>query len=264
MTSAGSAGLDKPWTRSLPARAVRSLLIRGVFGSIIDAYASVEVVGGQRLELVRGPAIFVANHSSHVDTPVLLRSLPARLRHRTAVAAAVDYFYGKPMLAVAVSLAFGTVPLQRRSLSGGVDAAGHIGRLLDEGWNVVVFAEGTRSRDGRVGVLRSGAAVLAARHEVPIVPVHISGTRRAMPPGRKWMQRPEPDERRGRHEIRVSFGAPIPVGPDEQPREAMEGVRLFMVASGAETTPDPRLAARRATAAEKVVETASAADGQTV
>ena len=264
MTSAGSAGLDKPWTRSTAACVGRNLLICGVFGSIIDTYASVDVVGDQHLELVHGPAIFVANHCSHVDTPLLLRSLPARLRHRTAVAAAVDYFYRKPLLAVAVSLAFGTVPLERRSPGGGIHAAEHIERLLDNGWNIVVFAEGTRSRDGRVGVLRSGAAVLAARHGAPIVPVHISGTHRAMPPGRKWMGRPDPDGRRARHEIRVSFGVPIPVGRDEEPLEAMEDVRLFMVASGAETTPDPRLTDRRTTAAENLAETASAAHGQTV
>jgi 1-acyl-sn-glycerol-3-phosphate acyltransferase len=256
--SAGSARLDKPWTRSLAARLGRNLLVCGVCGSIIDTYASVEVVGSQHLEHVHGPAIFVANHCSHVDTPVLLRSLPARLRHRTAVAAAADYFYRKPLLAVAVSLAFGTVPLERHSPGGGIDAAEHIERLIDDAWNVVVFAEGTRSRDGRVGVLRSGAAVLAARHGVPIVPVHISGTNRAMPPGRKWMGRPEPAGRWARHKIRVSFGGPVPVGRDEEPLEAMEDVRLFMVASGAETTPDPRLTDRRAIGAENVAETASA------
>ena len=39
-----------------------------------------------------------------------------------------------------------------------------------------MFAEGTRSRDGTVGRLRSGAAVLAAEHGLPIVPIHVSGT----------------------------------------------------------------------------------------
>jgi 1-acyl-sn-glycerol-3-phosphate acyltransferase len=262
--SSDSTDLDKPWSRSLAACVGRNLLICGVFGSIIDTYARVEVVDGQRLELLDGPAIFVANHCSHVDTPLLLRSLPARLRHRTAVAAAVDYFYRKPLLAAAVSLAFGTVPLERRSARGGIDAAGHIERLIDNGWNVVVFAEGTRSRDGRVGVLRSGAAVLAARHGVPIVPVHISGTHRAMPPGRGWMERPEAGGRRARHDIRVSFGVPIAVAPDDEPLETMEDVRLFMVASGAETTPDPRLTDRRAIATEDVAEIASAAHGQAV
>jgi 1-acyl-sn-glycerol-3-phosphate acyltransferase len=242
--TAGSANLDKPWTRSLPARAVRELVVRGVFGTIIDAYVREEVVGRRHLARVRGPAILVANHCSHMDTPVLLRSLPAGWRQRTVVAAAVDYFYTRPSLAVAVSLAFGTVPLDRRSPGGGIQTATHIERLLAGGWNVVVFAEGTRSRDGRVGVLRSGAAVLAAKCGVPIVPVHISGTHRAMPVGRSWPVRPQNGGRRARHTVRVSFGAPIPVSAGE-PLMAMESVRLFMAACGADTIPDPRLAIQR-------------------
>jgi 1-acyl-sn-glycerol-3-phosphate acyltransferase len=237
-------------------------VIRGVFGTIIDTYACQEIVGDEHLAHLDGPAIFVANHCSHVDTPVLLRSLPARWRRRTAVAAAADYFYTKRLLANAVSLAFGTVPLERRSRGGGVHATPHIERLIDSGWNVVVFAEGTRSRDGRVGVMRSGAAVLAARHGVPIVPVHIAGTHGAMPPASNWMVRPEAGGRRARHTIRVSFGVPMQVGPDEESLEVMESVRLFMDACGADTTPDPRLAAQRATAAAKVAETAWAAYDQ--
>ena len=42
---------------------------------------------------VRRPSIFVANHSSHLDTPTILRAMPRKWRQRTAVAAAADYFY---------------------------------------------------------------------------------------------------------------------------------------------------------------------------
>lgn len=243
--------LDKPWTRTLPARVVRGAVIRGVFGTIIDAYARQEIVGDDRLAHLRGPAIFVANHSSHVDTPVLLRSLRARWRRRTVVAAAADYFYAKRLLGCVVSLAFGAVPLERRLRGAGIHASAHIQDLIDGGWNIVVFAEGTRSRDGRVGVMRSGAAVLAARHGVPLIPVHISGTHAAMPPGRGWLVRPEGGGRRGRHAIRVSFGAPIHVDSAEECLEAMESVRQFMEVCGADTTVDPRLASHRSRSAAK-------------
>ena len=57
-----------------------------------------------------------------------------------------------------------------------------------------MFAEGTRSRDGSVGRLRSGAAVLAAQHDLAIVPIHVSGTHEVMPVGRYWMRSsPAPD-----------------------------------------------------------------------
>src|SRR6202022_480203 len=126
-----SASLDKPWARTLPALVARELLICGVFSSIIDAYSRREIVGHEHLEHLEGPVIFVANHCSHVDTPLLLRSLPSKWRRRTAVAAATDYFYTKRLLANAVSLAFCTVPLERRAGGMGTDASTHIGHLIE-------------------------------------------------------------------------------------------------------------------------------------
>ncbi len=258
---------DQPWARTLPARLAREVLICGVFGSIIGSYFRREIIGLEhleRLEHLEAPVIFVANHCSHVDTPALLRSLPAKWRRRTAVAAAADYFYTRRLLATAVSLAFGTVPLERRARGEGTDPNTHIGQLIDAGWSLVMFAEGTRSRDGRVGRMRSGAAVLAAQHTVPIVPVHISGTHEAMPPGRNWMVRPDRGGRWARHTIAVSFGAPIQVGRGDDPVRVMERVRLFLEACGADTTPDPKLVSQRAGATVKAVEPASASSGRPV
>jgi 1-acyl-sn-glycerol-3-phosphate acyltransferase len=228
---------DQAWARTAPARVAREVALRGVFGSIVTTYSRRRIAGLEHLDAVAGPAIFVANHCSHVDTPVLLLSLPASWRRRTAVAAAADYFYTRRLLAGAVSLAFGTVPLERRGHGAGA-AGGEIGRLLDGGWNLVVFAEGTRSRDGRVGRMRSGAAVLAAEHGLPIVPVHISGTHEAMPIGRGWMVRPQAGGRFARHTISVCFGAPIDAARLGDRSEAMMHVREFMESCGAEMTPD--------------------------
>jgi hypothetical protein len=62
------------------------------------------------------------------------------------------------------------------------------------------------------------------------------------------MVRPPGGGRLARHEIEVRFGAPIAVSPDDDRFEVMERVRLFMADCGAETTPDPKLAARRTAA----------------
>jgi hypothetical protein len=93
---------------------------------------------------------------------VILRALPAAWRRHTAVAAAADYFYRVSWLAHAVSLVFNTVPVQRKGEGPVGDAASDLSRLIDEGWSLLVFAEGTRWRDGTIGRLHSGAAVLAA------------------------------------------------------------------------------------------------------
>ena len=154
----------------------------------MDVYTRRRVARRERLDKLMGPAIFVANHNSHMDTPAILHALPGRWRRRTAVAAATDYFYGKRRNAVAASLVFGTMPLDRSSGAGvGPCQTAHLGRHLREGGSLLVFPEGTRSRDGRVGRLRSGAAILAAEHHLPIVPIYMSGTREAMPRGHRWM-----------------------------------------------------------------------------
>lgn len=230
----GGIARDAPWARTVPARAARELIVCGVLGACMDAYTRRTIVGREELAAQSGPAIFVANHASHMDTPALLRALPPRWRRRTAVAAAADYFYADPKLAATVSLAFGTVPLRRRG--GGLEALEHVDRLFADRWSLVMFAEGTRSRDGSVGPLRSGAAVLAARHGLPIVPVHVSGTHAAMPTGERWMSRRPGRGIGSRHPIEIRFGAPIRSRDGEAHADVMERVRLFLAESGAATS----------------------------
>ncbi len=229
---------DAPWSRSVPARAAREVIVCGALGACMDAYTRRTVVGRENLASLTGSALFVANHASHMDTPALLRALPPRWRRRTAVAAAADYFYADPKLAATVSLAFGTIPLSRRG--GGLEATSHLEQLFADRWSLVMFAEGTRSRDGSVGQLRSGAAVLAARHGLPIVPVHVGGTHAAMPTGRRWMKRSPGRGIGSRHPIEIRFGQPIRFREEETAAEVMERVRLFLAECGAATKQAPR------------------------
>ncbi len=244
-------GVDLSWARSGVAGAVREVILSAVLGPLIDLYARRRTVGREHLDGLRAPVLFVANHSSHVDTPTILRALPRAWRRRTAVAAAADYFYRVPWIARAVSLAFNTVPVQRKGEGVAPDAASHLFRLIDEGWSLLVFAEGTRSRDGTVGRLRSGAAVLAAEHDAVIVPVYVSGTHALMPPGRRWMRRERGRFTGARHPTSVRFGPPVRPRDGEHRVEVMERVRMFFEASGAVTTPDTRGLARSRRAASR-------------
>jgi 1-acyl-sn-glycerol-3-phosphate acyltransferase len=166
-----------------------------------------QVSGLDVLEGLDGPVLFVANHSSHLDTPLILCALPPSWRSRTAVTAAADYFFDSWPRAVSTAFVFATVPIDRK---GGA-AATTPRVLLDERWNLVVFPEGTRSGDGQLGRFRLGAAQLAADFEVPIVPVGIRGGFAAMPRGRSW---PAP----GRRTVAVRFGRPLRAGGGEDVR----------------------------------------------
>ena len=176
--------LDIPWARCAPARAVRETIQSFMLGPVVDLYVRRRSRGREHFAKLKPPVIMVANHGSHLDTPVILRALPRRWRQRTAVAAAADYFYRNRLVAATVALIFNTVPVSRSG--GGLvqGAADHIHKLIDQRWNLLLYPEGTRSRSGEVGKLRSGAAVLAHEHGIAIVPMHVSGTRAAMPPGR--------------------------------------------------------------------------------
>ena len=229
------ADLDLRWTRTRAASRLRELLICGVLGPLMDLYTRRRVAGREHLGGLDGPVVFVANHNSHMDTPAILRALPGRWRRRTAVAAAADYFYDTPRKALSVSLAFGTVPLDRNSGAGvGPGQTAHLDRLIRDGGSLLIFAEGTRSRTGRVGRLRAGAALLAAEHHLPIVPIYVSGTAEAMPRGHRWMVfkngRPGP-----RHPLEIRFGTPIVPRAGERPSQVMERVRLFLAECGADT-----------------------------
>ena len=121
------------------------------------------VEGLDVLSRIDGPVIFAANHASHLDTPLILLSLPDEWRRRTAVAAAADYFFDTWWRAVGSAMVFNTFPIDRR----GGSMATTPGEVLADGWSLVIFPEGTRSKDGWVGRFQLGAAYLACQHGVP-------------------------------------------------------------------------------------------------
>ncbi len=231
------AKLDVSWARCGYAKAARAALLGFGLGPMIDYYVHTRVVGGEVFDRLSHPVIFVANHSSHLDTPTILRSLPRKWRRNTAVAAAADYFYNKRWKANGVALLFNTVPLGRKGGGLGNGATDHVDRLIDEGWNLVMFPEGTRSRDGEVGKVHSGAAVIAAHHGIDIVPIYIHGTHEAMPPGRNWPKRIPGRVFSRRHEVEVRFGDPIRPRAADERHEVMDEVRSFWQRRGLAAAP---------------------------
>lgn len=192
------------WARTPAAVAVRGAVQRFGLRPLVRSQVAVDVNGREALDALRGPVVFVANHCSHLDAPLVLTTLPERWRRTTVVAAAADYFFDTWPRAVGSTMAFSTFPIERRggeSVSQAVD-------LLREGWSVLVFPEGTRSADGWAGEFRRGAARLALAAGVPVVPVAIRGSFPAMPRGRSW---PVP----GRRPVRVRYGTPVHPAPEE-------------------------------------------------
>ncbi|MFN2543342.1 MAG: lysophospholipid acyltransferase family protein [Actinomycetota bacterium] len=197
------------WARTPVARVARDAIQRYALKPLVWNETRVKVRGLDNLEGLEPPVIFISNHTSHLDAPLLLCSLPPAWRGRTAVGAAADYFFDVWWRAAATALVFNAFPVER---AGGTRATTTAIELLTDGWNLVVFPEGTRSKDGWMQRFRSGAARLAIVHGVPVVPIAVRGSYAAMPRGRGW---PRP----GRFPISVRYGRAIRAEPDANARE---------------------------------------------
>jgi 1-acyl-sn-glycerol-3-phosphate acyltransferase len=150
------------------------------------------------LERVRANTtyIFVSNHQSIYDIPVIFASLPHQLR-----IIAKESLAGFPVLGWHLRRG-GHLLVDRRH----PDRAGILRRwraLVYEGLSLIIFAEGTRSWDGRVGRFKAGSFLLAIEAGLPVVPLAVVGTRAVMPKGRL---RTEPAE--------VSLIVHEPIQPD--------------------------------------------------
>jgi len=147
---------------------------------LLRLVAPLEVEGKDNLKGLQGPVLFASNHQSHMDTPVVLAALPVNWRRRMAVAAAADFWFarGRIKRLLAISL-FNAFPFSRTDAIR--PTLEHCCRLLDRGWSVLIYPEGTRSETGHMGSFRSGAGLMAVELGVPVVPVHIWGTHKVLP-----------------------------------------------------------------------------------
>lgn len=220
------------WPRHPAARIGRSLL-QGSLVFLLHRVAARPflVDGREHVDGLGGPVLLIANHTSHLDTPSILRALPRSLRVRTAIAAAADYFYRSRWLGAVATLALGTFPFSRE---GGVRASlERCGELADDGWSVLIYPEGTRSTTGALASFRSGIGLLAAELDIPVVPIGVSGTHAVWPKGSR---RPRPGP------VSVRIGEPIRVATDTDRTEIvarLEQAVASLLGPGSPFTPAP-------------------------
>ena len=215
------------WARGPGARVTRRVIQAGLLSPALRALTVPDIRGLDRIEALNGPVIFVANHHSHLDTGLLLTSLPYRFRKRAIVAAAADYFFDKRFKATVSALVLNAVPIERRKVSR--DSSDQLLALLRRDWSLIIFPEGGRSSDGWGQEFKPGAAFLAIRRVCPIVPVHIEGTDEVLPKGKSIPKR---------HKTIVTFGDPIMVTDDDNARELTVRIEAAVTLLGDEQRSD--------------------------
>lgn len=220
---------DADWARRPSARVARTAIVETMLRPSVAVVAKPDRQGYDRLHSLDhdSPVLFVANHHSHLDTSLLLTSIPLPWRHKLVVAAASEVFFDSRIKATISALAIGAFPLDRTKT--GRSAADQAAEMLDEGNSLLIYPEGGRSPDGWGQPFKGGAAYLAIRCGVPIVPIYMHGTGRVW---RKGQRLPKPS-RTG-----VIFGDPIFAAEGETTRRLASRVEASVSTLGDELATD--------------------------
>ncbi len=214
------------WNRSRVASLIRRVALPTFLLPLTRVFAWIRTEGLVHLATTEDPVVYAANHQSHLDTPVILAAIPSHRRYRVATAAAKEFFAAhfhperytrwerltNSLNYYLASLFFKVFPLPQRE-AGTREAIRYLGELLNERTSVLIFPEGRRTQTGEIGTFQPGIGMIAARLQVPIVPVRIEGLDQIL--HQSWrMARP------GR--TRVAFGAPLRLTGDNYQRMAKQ------------------------------------------
>jgi long-chain acyl-CoA synthetase len=211
------------WAQSRPVRWVRTAVFYLLQRPAMLILGWPRVAGRENLRGVNGPLLVISNHIAYFDPAYILAALPARLRHRLAVAmdgelletmhtppegtAFFERLFLRMQYFLVVSL-FNVFPLPRHS--GFLKSFGFAGDLVDRGWNVLIFPEGARTRNGVMNPFQGGIGLLAARLRAPILPMRLDGIFERKIRGKRWAP---PGA------IRVTVGKPVSFEEGAQPEK---------------------------------------------
>ncbi|MDA8081815.1 MAG: lysophospholipid acyltransferase family protein [Actinomycetota bacterium] len=201
------ADYNTDWSRRYPVRMFRALFVDGVTRPLIKTLIPPTVYGEDRIKDAPVPAIFAANHSSHLDTPLLASHIPIKYRHKTVIGAGADYFFDRTWKAALWSGLAGAIPIERNRVNR--RSAELAESLLNDGWSLIIFPEGGRTPDGFAQTFKAAIFQLAKKANVPVIPVYIKGTYDALGKNSRTF-RPGPTA--------INFGFPLYLGESENIR----------------------------------------------
>jgi 1-acyl-sn-glycerol-3-phosphate acyltransferase len=151
------------------------IFLRGVAIALRIAGIRVRAEGVEHIPA--GTCVFASNHTSNLDPLALVPKIPQRV----SLLAKTDVFK-IPVLSKAIRQA-GLIPVDRANRDAAAASVDLAVQSLKKGLSFCIFAEGTRSRDGRLQPFKRGAFVMAIRAGVPVVPVSIAGAQNLMRKG---------------------------------------------------------------------------------
>ncbi len=178
------------------------------------------VIKGMTENAGSGSYIFMSNHQSNFDIPVLLGGLPYQFRWLAKAELFKIPIFGASMKGA------GYISIDRSDRKSAFESLARAAQLIRNGTSVLIFPEGTRSPDGRLLSFKKGGFVLAVDAGVPIIPIIITGTHDIMPKKSLMIER---------HPVVVKILAPIETAAysRENKDDLMTHVRQVMLAAAA-------------------------------
>jgi len=197
----------------------------------------VEVEGVDRIPRDT-PLVIMSNHQSMLDIAALVKTLPIDFRFVAKKELVRVPFFGWALWSS------GQIIVDRQNRARSVASLRRAAKRIRSGVNVIIFPEGTRSRDGRLGPFKSGGFHLAIQAQVPILPATVSGSHRI---SRKGSLR----VRRGA-KVKIHYGDPIPTrGLAIADREALKDRVRRAIERGYDPKLQPEASTARASGTER-------------
>jgi long-chain acyl-CoA synthetase len=176
------------WAQRWPITWIRNFIYYLLTWPATMIMAHPKVIGRENLRGIDGPFLISCNHVTYIDVGFALIALPPRVRHKLAVGMWGEMLWEmwRPPVAwnwflrlsykvgyyLVVAL-FDVFPLPQQS--GVRESFAYAGESVDRGYSVLVYPEGVRTPDGKPSPFRSGVGMLAARLNIPVVPMRIDG-----------------------------------------------------------------------------------------
>ena len=185
-----SQGRLKFWTNTKYGVRIRKTIDALITFPFIRCFFDMKIKGLDNLKGVKGPVVFIANHSSYLDQPAIMYALSSKWRYHTATAMRSEFFFGehfqihsilKRIAFIYSTIAHNSFLLPQRS--GFRKNLIFMGRLIDRGVSILMFPEGTRSKDGKLLPFMPGLGLIIKELQVAIVPIQISGINHIYPRG---------------------------------------------------------------------------------
>ncbi|HLK05860.1 MAG TPA: lysophospholipid acyltransferase family protein [Candidatus Acidoferrum sp.] len=146
--------------------------VKGVMFFVRAVGVKVKVSGLERIP--EGACLFAANHTSSADAPAVVGAIPRRI----AILLKKSLF-AYPIVGQAFTLAH-FIPVERNNHDSAIASLEKATKAMREGQSFLIYPEGTRSNDGRLGEFKRGAVVMAIKAGVPIVPMVCAGAHKVM------------------------------------------------------------------------------------